>query len=184
MKLKSRKMVSAIVAAFLIVVLAGSAFAFGTGVLTFEGRATIDTNLQVDVYSVRALSLDTFPFQHVAFEISECNQTVTFTFPDGFFDNLYGTRTTFAHAILKNTGTVPATIGNPTVVTSESTGGVHQFFDVEWLWQDVNENFINPVQRTALAAELIFDTTGFEGTSIQGEFVFEVTFPYEWVRGN
>ena len=51
MKLKSRKLISALVAAFLVVVLAGSAFAFGTGNLVIDGRASVDAELSVEIRS-------------------------------------------------------------------------------------------------------------------------------------
>ena len=48
---KTKRIVSVLVAAFMVVVLAGSAFAFGTGALTFNGTVNIDTALDVQIMS-------------------------------------------------------------------------------------------------------------------------------------
>ena len=110
MKLKNRKMISALVAAFMVVVLAGSAFAFGTGVLRFEGEVNIDTELRVDIHH-NSTHLQTNPYVNV--EIAEDLKSATITVGPGALraPGCYF----IASFWLVNRGTVYAQLSDPAI---------------------------------------------------------------------
>ena len=173
MKLKSRKMISALVAAFLVVVLAGSAFAFGTGTLTFGGTAYIQQNLNVNI--------DEAVFVRPGWEytISPDRQSVTFNVPVDLWtlENWQ----TFDFRV-ENTGTLPAQLA-PSTYLFVCEDGYPLLNGSDFIQFDLNTNYrvIQPGARGFVSSRFRFVLPeDFDGMYINETINFVITVNYTW----
>ena len=183
MKMRNKKLISAVVAAFLVVVMAGSAFAFGTGQLQFTGTANVASELSVVIQDYVgfpvAPSLSGFAqvapdgksvtFDVGVFEVPGQYQTVWFT--------------------LENNGTVPARVN----LTGELPMTVRNLVRVDLLhpglghipWDIRTEMHLQPGATESFGIYVALCPTAvdeFDGLVIDEEVLFDIILNYTWLN--
>ena len=105
---KRKSILTMALACFMVLILAGSAFAFSTGTLRFTGTVRVDSQLRVEIISGSTI-MQNFDSPAIEIDISDCGSYADFWFYDGqyFFEPGQSVGITF---ILENKGTVPAIV--------------------------------------------------------------------------
>ena len=192
MKIRSKKMLTTLVAAFMVVVLAGSAFAFGTGALQFNGTVNIDTALDVQIHQfVQPVGLDA--------TIAPDRKSVTFRLGD-----IQPGEELRAAFTLFNEGTVPARLD----ILTDLPATFVDVLDIR-LYRQIDgwNNFGRPwdadhaiiVPRNTVSGapfnylpSVVLDVRvtfckaalyAFEGMYIDEEIEFTIELQYTWYRG-
>ena len=178
MKMRNRKMISAVVAAFMVVIMAGSAFAFGTGNLEFTGTASVDVELSVIIDEV-APGLSENPAYVV---IAENRKSVTFNLAEVRIPDYDGSRYEFA---LFNEGNLPANVFLHSSIFAGSENWdefIRITSELEGPGGDVVTYRVIAPNTSAGFRVIIdydFDT---EETIVNEHVIFTITLVYEWAR--
>ena len=172
MNLKNRKIISALVASLMVIILVGAAYALGTGQLSFSGVVNARTELRVNI--VREVESAGLPLVNIT--IAENGQSANIVIENGHF--LAPGDFVFLTFELENIGTIPAIVGQPIVY----------YEDGDWSLVEINWFFTAPGEGGNLPLEV--GQTGFvsarmtlldfDAMYLDEVFTFRVDFPYNW----
>ena len=167
--MKNRKMLSVVVAAFMVVVMAGTAFAFGTGTLEFTGTASVDVELNVIISNTLVPALAVLDPDQKSATITIPTVNVPITTTPMHFDFL-----------LENVGNLPAlvTVG----FTYDEDNSSENWSDFIRINYDVAPQTIAVDQWGAYTFNVVFYFDGFTGTIVDEYVTFTIALEYAWAQ--
>ena len=178
--MKNRKMLSVVVAAFMVVVMAGTAFAFGTGTLTLTGTAGIDARLDVVIDEVAPGIFETPGYVVIA----EDGKSVTFNLAQVVRPDYFGSQYDF---VLFNQGNLPAYVSWEIEFENYSANWEEFITIIPELLSPGNqviesqsrEIAVNTSAGFRVIIDYDFDT---DETMVTEYVTFTITIKYEWAQ--
>ena len=180
MKIRNKKMLTALVTCFAVVVLAGGAFALLVpGSLVFWGAVDVTADLRVDIMSMTASGAEDSAGDPITvvigYDIDPGGQAAEIYFPPG---HVFTPGDTFFFEFeLENVGTLPARIQLGTVLPYPDDAGAISAF-ITWTPSAVDNSVLSPggLRRVRFDADIVLPA-GQTQVALRTE-TFRVAVPY------